>query len=426
MTEMSRTQNHIQTVLDFLLAAVFIAMGGSMYQYIEPTKGFLGKACIALTAICVILSFFIRKAYKDRKTFLRGIVITAIIVLYLVIFVLIKPVNVKSYIMMLLQVFALSVYVFICCGNDRIPGALIRYSQLVTVIAAASIVCWLLFSVLRAVPNSGEVQSYWVSDYEPVSIWTFYNIYFEPQWVTFFGKYIVRNCAIFTEAPIFTWHLVIAFFVELFIQKKVSFVRTIIIGLALITTVSTTGYIAGVLAVIVRIVVACLKSERYRSLSKGAKAAIWIIAAAVVIAVAAGSIFLLKEKFASYSGSTRIEDFRVGFLGWMDNFWTGAGFGNRERIYIHREIYSDYGFSNGIMEVAAEGGVYLLICFVGPFIYGFIDAVRRKDAELAIFAVFVFVMASITSSQYTYLMYFLQLFMLSGIKIIGEKEKLTE
>lgn len=423
MAQLKKGNRTFQILLEFIIAAIFIAMGGTMYIYVSPFMNYLGKICLPLLAIAVVSLFFLKKPYTNPKQFRRGIIITAIICVYLIVFLLINPVNIKLYIVMLCQVCLLSIYVFICCQGDEIPGVIFRYSQLVTVVAAVSIVCWILFSLLRVVPPSGTVDSYWFSSYFTKPQITYFDIYFEPQKILFFGRKIVRNCAIFTEAPMFTWHLVISLLIELFVNKKLSWVRTVIICAAILSTISTMGYIWGIAAILIRIVLAILSSRKYRSLSVSVKVIIWIVAAAIIVSGAIACILLLKEKFATYSGSSRIDDFKYGFLGWMDNFWTGAGFGNRETIYMHRVKYADYGFSNGIMEVAAEGGVYLLICFVGPFVYGFVDAARKKQAGMAIFAVLVFVMAAITSSQYTYLMYFLQLFMLFGLMDRGRKEK---
>jgi len=421
MAQTGKIQAHMAAIAEYLLAAVFIALGGTMYQYTAPLGGYLSKICMAVIAVAVIACFFLKRPYKDKSCFLRGIIITAVICVYLAVFALINPVNVKSYLVQVCQVAALSVYVFICCGKDRIPGALTRYSKLITAIALISLVCWIWFSLIRTMPPTGKVDSTWYSTFYTKPVSTFYYVYFEPQGIKFFGHVFVRNCSIFTEAPMFAWHLLIALMTELFISRKLSWLRTCILCAALISTFSTMGYIFGLGAVILRLVLALVRSRRYRNMRRKVKIAAWIIVAVLVVAAAVISLVLLKEKLVTYSGDTRMEDFKAGFLGWMDNFWTGAGFGNRETIFIHRTVFSQSGFSNGIMEVAAEGGVYLLICFVGPFVFGFIDALIRKDGGLAIFAVLVFVMASITSAQYTCLMYFLQLFMLLGIMTIKKR-----
>ncbi len=421
MSGSGKIQANITAIMEYLLAAVFIALGGTMYQYTVPLGGYLSKICMAVIALAVIVCFFLKRPYKEKGLFVRGIVITAVICVYLAVFVLIKPVNVKSYLVQVCQAAALSVYVFICCGKDKVPGALTRYSRLVTAVALISLICWVLFSLIKIVPPTGTVDSTWYSTFYTKAEPTFYHIYFEPQKIKFFGNVLIRNCSIFTEAPMFTWHLLIALMTELFVNRKLSWLRTCILCAALISTFSTMGYIFGLGGVILRLVLALVRSRRYRSMRRSVKIIAWIIVAALVIGAAVVSLILLKEKLITYSGDTRMEDFKAGFLGWMDNFWTGAGFGNRETIFIHRTVFSQSGFSNGIMEVAAEGGVYLLICFVGPFIFGFINAIVRKDGGMAIFAVLVFVIASITCSQYTCLMYFLQLFMLFGLMTIKKR-----
>lgn len=412
-------------VLEFLIAAVFVALGATMYQYIQPLGGYLSKICLTVLAAAVIGCFFLKSPCRDKPLFIRGIVITAVICAYLLLFVVLKPVNVKSYLMQVCQAAALCVYVFIDCGSERTPGAVKRYSQLVAVIAAVSFICWLLFSVIRVTGPTAYVDSTWYSTFYTRAEPTYYHIYFEPQKIIFFGRELTRNCAVFTEAPMFTWHLLIALMIELFINAKISMVRIVMIIAAIITTFSTMGYIFGLGGVLLRLIIALVRSGKYKKVHKGIRIAAWVIIAVLIAAAAAVSLMLLKEKLITYSGDTRMEDFKAGFLGWMDNFWTGAGFGNRETIFIHRTVFSQSGFSNGIMEVAAEGGIYLLVCFVGPFIFGLIDGIRRKDAGTAVFAVIVFVIASITCSQYTCLMYFLQLFMLFGLMKIKKRGKLT-
>ena len=86
--------------------------------------------------------------------------------------------------------------------------------------------------------------------------------------------------------------------------------------------------------------------------------------------------YFIIHKLSLPDGSTRINDFVVGFNAWLAHPFFGGGFESLE--YLNRFMPAwrsfDTGFSNSPMEILAQGGIYLAV----PYIYGFTVSLARS------------------------------------------------
>ena len=311
--------------------------------------------------------------------------------------------------------FMIMIYYFLVEGAGKVPKVLIRYGQIMVVIAALSVICWILFSMIRLIPATDTAMTWWngTDHYTPVN--SFFGIYFEPQTIKVFGHKIVRNCAIFVEAPITSMHFSFALLIELFLKKKTSLINTIILIIAIGTTFSATGYIVVMAAVIVRLLIALFSSDKYKQMDRIKKMIILIVIAAIVVgAITAGVLIILGRKGG---GSWRIreEDFRAAIKAWFDKLIYGNGVNNFDAVKMHfegkRATYAGYSNTTSLGTILAEGGIMFGLLYVGAVVMAIIRAVRNKEYNMIFFPIFILVIFTVTIVNYDYIVIFMFVFM---------------
>lgn len=224
------------------------------------------------------------------------------------------------------------------------------FSNLITIISAYSSVLWLLCSYLEILPMNHRFFVYWEGG---LLCKSFYHIYFETQNNIFLGVPIVRNCSIFTEAPMFAFCLVSALGIYLFIEKKKKTIKLLSLLIGIITTTSATAYIITSLMFIMQ------SKYTFRNFLLKSLLLILIIVSSIEVIF---TVLLDKIDNNVISYLTRIDKLKNGYLSFIDNPILGEGF------YSHVE-----NNSNSITLLLSEFGLYLslpiLYCiFVKPII----------------------------------------------------------
>ena len=131
----------------------------------------------------------------------------------------------------------LFLFFFIIQESNERSEVLLKYRNVVFIIALVSLFFWLLGSILHFLHPSGIVQSVWTGD--PKVVPSYYGFYFETQ--KLYG--VIRNTAIFTEAPMSSLHFSIAMLVEVYVDKKKSLFKIFLFSIAILSSFSTTGII---------------------------------------------------------------------------------------------------------------------------------------------------------------------------------------
>ena len=125
---------------------------------------------------------------------------------------------------------------------ERIISILIKYSNIVTILALISLIYWVLGSNLEIIQPTLFVPNTWAGDGVRL-IPTYHFIYFETQDSSFMGYETVRNSGIFNEGPIYNMILCVALAMELFLRPRKSLWRIIILAFTIVTTFTTTGFL---------------------------------------------------------------------------------------------------------------------------------------------------------------------------------------
>ena len=93
--------------------------------------------------------------------------------------------------------------------------------------------------VFKVITPNEIIECSWGKKLE---IKSFHGIYFErtyEQFENLFGKTVVRNIGIFPESPMYDIGLITALFSEIFLKKKPSWIKSMVIIVTIITTFGT-------------------------------------------------------------------------------------------------------------------------------------------------------------------------------------------
>ncbi len=312
-----------------------------------------------------------RKASVGR--FSRCLLAMGLMVVYVGIWYLFDPLKSSRIITILIQLLAIIVYCMLV--EDSVEDTMYKYTSIVLVIAVISLFFWALGSTLKYIRPTGYLYTTWTGNDLPKKVTSYYGIYFETQSVTFFGLTgkMVRNTAIFTEAPMASMIFSTAFLAELLMQDKLNWKRCAILMAAVLSTISTTGYMVVIAA-------AGLRYVFTRQRTRGGHLLKLVL---LPTAFGAGAVilsFLIGQKLGTSSGSIRVDDFAAGYKAWINAPLFGNGYGNYDTIEEHMSYFrrNNTGFSNSPMLVLVYGGIYLFFPYATSMLTGFFRFVRKK------------------------------------------------
>jgi hypothetical protein len=220
---------------------------------------------------------------------------------------------------------------------------------------------------------------------------------------------ISRNYGIFREPGIFQEFLIIALIFQLFAIKKMNIVRSVLYILALITTFSTTAYLAlaGVL------VAFFLSKSKDRKESKGSIVILCFLLLTYALVFTDllsidGPIFAKFSAQGSGSVIARFASFRVNIILCLRSPLVGVGLFKvenafRELTYQLYGMYSDDNTNCILLAFAAHGIIFGLYCVAG--IYKYIRNITgSRITRVALFAVMMLLFAS-QNMSYSFIFY---------------------
>lgn len=327
-----------------------------------------------------------KKKFSLRKMF-ECLVAMAFVVLYGSVWYLADSLKSGSIITVLIQLLAIIVYCLLV--EDSVDDTMHKFTNIVLVIVVVSLIFWVFGSLLGSIQSTGVLYTTWTGNNSLKKVISYYGIYFETQSVTFFGltaSKIVRNTAIFTEAPMASMVFCIAFLNELLMRDKLNWKRCAVLAAAVISTISTTGITVLIIAIGLRYVFT-------KSKTKGAISLKLLLLPTVFVVTLVALNFLLEQKLGTGSGSTRVDDFVAGYKAWTDSPLFGNGYGNSASYeqYMSSFRRNNIGFSNSPMQILAYGGIYLFFPYCISAVRGLVQLVRRQMwHKMAFYLVFLY------------------------------------
>lgn len=249
-------------------------------------------------------------------------------------------------------------------GSSVYNSLFLKYSNVMVIIAVASLVMWFLCSILQVVPATSFFPYEWGSSIDFIP--TYWGVYFETQSIAPLGEKIWRNTGIFNEGPMYNMALCVAFIIEYFIQPFRSKTKLWILAIAIFTTFTTTSQFflmgIGIWSVFNRM------GRRYRILL--------LLVVPILLYfgyVVAGTLLANKKATGGEdSMNLRTEDITWCMEAGMEHPMLGVGLTLREGESLWHG--KTLGRSNSLFAVFARGGLFVLILYIGallliPYLY---------------------------------------------------------
>lgn len=387
---------------EYILAFLLILDCRSVYSTSE--KGiYINILIICISGVLIGTQLLVSKL--NRHILCNYFIFLLLFIGYCLVFIVFNHYNVASFVVRILLFVPLAVF-YLTFSKGTLQSIVLKYSNLMCIIALISLFFWILGSLLKVIhPNSQYLLNWGSIRLIP----NYYNLYFETQPLVVFSHVVIRDTSIFTEGPMFSLNLSIAFLTEMYYRPKVQIKRVLLIICTIIATMSVTGII----------LVAFFIFAKYlftKSLNANAKLLKVMFVAIGLIGVIAIVVNLVLFKSTNSSYSTRLDDYIAGFITWKQNPVFGIGFTNLQGIVSNMSLFrkDNLGFSNSITQVLAQGGLYLFFMYFFFFFVNIRNAVRYHSTELGIFTVGILFLFITTVFSYNYI---LLLILSSGVSI---------
>lgn len=391
---------------EYLIAFMLILNCRSMWTSLISTRDIFVKSSV-LALVCATIICILTVDIINFSRLKKGIIRVSCFVFYMLVYVLLNTYNRKELLLNIAVVCVLIIWYYICNLRNSRPSILFKYEKIIIVIAIVSVFFWFFGSQFNLIKPSDIVYSNWSGTGLDKTVSSYYGIYFETQVINFewFGQ-ITRNSAIFVESPMCSLHFSIALLIELFIKEKSSKSRSIILILANLTTLSSTGLILIVLSLGIKFIINNPKSKIFYLIKI-------LIIPLCIVSICAISYILLRGKMGTDSGSIRLDDFSVGFKAWKENILLGSGFNNYDFIKSFMENWRSYniGFSNSPMIVLSDGGIYMGLLYIFTFGYGIMKSLKMKEKNKCAFILMIVYLFITTIFPYQYLLYYMLIYL---------------
>lgn len=296
-----------------------------------------------------------------------------------------------SFFVRILLIFPLFIFYFSTTEEDHKFALFYKFSLLMQIEAVVSMFFFFFGTLLNVFPSTGSVSFDWGYD---VTAPNYYFLYFQSQ--------PLRNTGCFTEGPMHNFCLCLSLLVEVFFKRKKNKGTIFLLVAAIISTVSTTGFIMLILTICTFLLLHRNTSVRYKKI-------MFFIMFVGCISAALGINWIIEEKLSSHSFASRSENIVTLYRQWMDSPWLGIGFGK------------SFGGSNSLFAILADGGIHLFLIYFISFIVIPLLYLRTKNVSCLLFYLLVFGMFSITAITYQLVIIMLLSFSLSLVLVKSKK-----
>ena len=383
-----QTKSRFVGILEYALFVLVILEFNTAYLEYEPLSKYLFYGTAFL---CLLLLLYRKKAIK-----LDGILIIYFLGSFLTL-INVYPGTEKQYIKLYWVILPMFMLYFLSLSRvsfDRIISFLIKYSNIVVILALISLVYWVFGSTLEVIQPTLYVPNSWRGDGVRL-IPTYHFVYFETQESSFMGYETVRNSGIFNEGPMYNMILCVALAMELFLRPRKSLWRIIILAITIVSTFTTTGFLfltfAGAWVV-------------FKFFSQKGRVLLLASLPLLVIGVMNFSESVVEDKESSSGeGSlrSRTTDILTCIEIGMENPFLGQGLFTKKAGEAEG---GTYGYSNSFFTLFADGGIYTVFLYVATLILiplRYYYSNRRELWPLMMFSFFI--VFAITLSQFKYL-----------------------
>ncbi|WP_426355792.1 O-antigen ligase family protein [Latilactobacillus sakei] len=282
------------------------------------------------------------------------------------------------------------------CGN--IFNLVSAIMNIMIVLSIISLFFWVFGSIFHFVHFHNSTIIEWGGVRQ---IYGVKFLYYEIQHTMFFGNSIPRNSGVFVEPATFGLILNIILILKLLVQKNSNLIGSIIMILTVVSTTSTTNIIVTILVLIIAFTQS--SSEKFKKIKKIINI-IWIPILTIVSVYIV--LLLLKTKLNGESYSLRMDDFNAGLEAFKDHPFFGNGFADTTSMLKYMNTSrmiqpGKTGFSNGLLLIFIQGGLYLGIIYILPLIKMMKSGLTSKNVVLLLAPFLFLILVFSTMAQYS-------------------------
>lgn len=395
----ARSKHMLEEILDYIFAILLIISCGSVYDNLTNVSLYISE--IFLIILFFRVFYIIIKNLKDKNRIKKCLIFSAIYIIYQAIYITYHLIahsatgNIIVYIAKMIFTFLLLFCFYTFCKDNKFEKILSKFSKLVVIISSISLFFFIFGSTLDWIKPTNSVN---LTFGKTRDVKSYCMIYFEPQATIVANRYVTRNCAIFSEAPMFSVVLLISLAYELFINKNKNILNKVILYLTIISTLSTTGIVVAVILSVIKIL------EIFKLKVKHNKYLNIIYILIIVICIIVG-ISAIKDKLNSPSFTIRMDDYIAGIKAWNDHKILGNGYQNFDSVekYMLTNRNAVSGQSNSLTNILAEGGIWNFAIYLIPFIYLTIIFIKEKKYKEIAFLITLLLIFSTSIITYTIL-----------------------
>lgn len=394
-------------IFSFIIALTLILNCNSIWISVPvyTYKFTFGLLTLLIISIIIILSYEIKVSNGIEK---NKLITYIFLLIYLIGYVMLTynsnsiVTNIRSIIIITFLFF----YVKLDRKENVLQLMIHYYINLMIIIGSISLFFWTFGSILKLIPSTGYVLSNWgISGNKNLGLAPSYlNIYFETQ----LAGNVVRNSSIFAEAPMASLNFSIALILEScyyssFEKNKTLLIKEFILSICILTTISFTGYIVLVMLLLGKSVFLKVKNKNAIKLV----GTLFLSIAGIFIIR-----YLFMQKLGNTSGQIRQDDYRAGWEALKTSPILGLGT-NSTGVQNFMSSWRSYnlGFSNTILDLLVQNGIYIFILILYSIIYSLISSLKTKNYNKLIF-IFIYVYLFCTTIfTKTYIMFFIFIWM---------------
>lgn len=281
-------------------------------------------------------------------------------------------------------------------GKSRFD-LLYKIENLVLIEACISIFFFLFSRLLNIIPSTETVFLNW-GEGRYIPGW--YHLYFEPQFL--------RNSGIFAEAPMHNYILSIALLTEIYIKRNISNLKIIILTIAILSTLTTTGQLVLISILIIQL----LTRFKRKKISVKTKILMIPISLGIIIGLYYLSQYILEIKSETSSYEVRSNLIQTAIHNWQSNPIFGCGYGTNATES-----------SNSTFVLLAEGGLFMFFLYSLALVYiPFLYWIKKINRKYAYFHLIYWGIFSITIVLYCNInLLFLAMPLASFLKLTPKK-----
>lgn len=350
---------HLEKVISFTISIAIIITTGSIPGYfIDITKIEIG-----LALFCIVMAFI----HKIKERDIRKIAILAV---FSVVFSLLELMIYPKMILEWLRIpFLLMCYSLFCCVYNKKTNIINCYYSAFMVLCMISTLMYIFVEVLHFAMPYTVTNFEWLLEYNSYGYVYFQRSMLNPLDPEIIGPItIVRNCGFYTEPGLYAVFIVLNLYIYLFVKNKKNWFHFGVLLFALLTTVSTTGWLAFLMMVAFKIVYSEKHSNAKRNLMVGS---------IVLLAVTVIGCAVLQQKATNHVNSytSRGFDLIQGLKLFLQSPIWGWGYKNSD---IFSNVTASFAGvrhvgrtnSNGVMCVLYQIGLLgAMIYFVPAYLY---------------------------------------------------------